>query len=47
MMEMMQAMVADENGWMLMNATRQAMGMTLEQARRAEARSNRSYNSWI
>jgi len=47
MMEMMQAMVADDNGWMLMNATRQAMGMTLEQARRAEARSNSSYNSWI
>ena len=47
LLEMMEATVADDNGWMLMNATRQAMGMTLEQARRAEARSDSSYNSWI
>ena len=47
LLEMIQATTADDNGWMLMNATRQAMGMTLEQARRAEARSDSSYNSWI
>ena len=29
------------------SATRQAMGMTLEQARQAEARSDGGYNSWI
>ena len=47
LLEMIEATVADDDGWMLMNPTRQAMGMTLEQARRAEARSESDYNSWI
>ena len=47
LLEMIQATIQDEDGWALMNATRQAMGMTLEQARQAEARSDGGYNSWI
>ena len=47
LLEMIQATVQDQDGWALMNATRQAMGMTLEQARQAEARSDGGYNSWI
>ena len=47
LLEMIQATIQDQDGWALMNATRQAMGMTLEQARQAEARSDGGYNSWI
>ena len=45
--EMIEATIADDEGWALMNTQRQAMGMTLEQARRAESMSDTSYNSWI
>ena len=45
--EMIAATVADEHGWMLMNPTRQAMGMTLEQARQAEVMSGGKSASWI
>jgi hypothetical protein len=43
----MEATVADENGWALLNVQRQAMGMTLEQAQRAESMSDPGYHSWI
>ena len=45
--ELIAATVADEDGWMLLNATRQAMGMTLEQARRAEVMEGGRGGSWI
>ena len=47
MAEIIAATVADENGWMLMSPDRQAMGMTLEQCRRAEAMSDGGAYSWI
>ena len=47
MKEMIAATVADDDGWMLLNATRQAMGMTLEQARRAEVMDGGKGGSWI
>ena len=47
MSEMIAATVADENGWMLMSPDRQAFGMTLEQAKRAEAMTKGSGHSWI
>ena len=47
MMEMIEATIADENGWMLMNPDRQALGMTIEQCREAEAMSGRGGGSWI
>jgi hypothetical protein len=46
-LEMIEATIADENGWMLMTPDRQAFGMTLEQARRAEAMSDGGSHSWI
>ncbi len=45
--EMIAATVADEDGWALLNPTRQALGMTIEQARRAEAMSGGKSASWI
>ena len=47
MAEIIAATVADEDGWMLMSPDRQAMGMTLEQCRRAEAMSDGGAHSWI
>ena len=47
MLEMIAATVADDEGWALMNTQRQAMGMTLEQAKRAESMSDPGYHSWI
>jgi hypothetical protein len=47
MKEMIAATVADDDGWMLLNATRQAMGMTIEQARRAEVMDGGKGGSWI
>ena len=47
MLEMIAATVADDDGWALLSTQRQAMGMTLEQARRSESMSDTSYNSWI
>ena len=45
--ELIAATIADEDGWMLLNATRQAMGMTIEQARRAEVMEGGQGGSWI
>ena len=47
MLEMIAATIADEDGWALLNTQRQAMGMTLEQARQAESMSDPGYHSWI
>ena len=47
MKELIAATIADETGWMLLNPTRQAMGMTLEQARRAEVMDGGRGGSWI
>ena len=47
MKEMISATVADDDGWMLLNATRQAMGMSIEQARRAEVMDGGKGGSWI
>jgi hypothetical protein len=47
MLEMIAATVANDEGWALMNTQRQAMGMTLEQAKRAESMSDPGYHSWI
>jgi len=43
----MAATIADDDGWALLNTQRQAMGMTLEQAQRAESMSDPGYHSWI
>ena len=45
--ELIAATVADEDGWMLLNPTRQAMGMTIEQAKRAEVMDGGRGGSWI
>ena len=45
--ELIEATVADENGWMLMSPDRQAFGLSLEQARRAEAMGDGKSSSWI
>ena len=45
--ELFAATVADDDGWMLLNATRQAMGMTIEQAQRAEVMDGGRGGSWI
>jgi hypothetical protein len=47
MKEVIAATVADDDGWMLLNATRQAMGMSIEQARRAEVMDGGKGGSWI
>ena len=47
LMEMIEATIADENGWMLLSPDRQAFGMTLEQARQAETMSGSGGGSWI
>ena len=47
LLEIMAATVADEDGWALLNIQRQAMGMTLEQAKQAESMSDPGYHSWI
>lgn len=46
-LELVAATVADENGWMLLNPTRQAMGMTIEQAKQAEVMDGGRGGSWI
>ena len=45
--ELIAATIADEDGWMLLNATRQAMGFTLEQARRAEVLDGGKGGNWM
>ena len=45
--ELLEAEIGDENGYMLMNIDRLALGMTLEQARKAEASAGISRGSWL
>lgn len=46
-LELLEAEIGDENGYMLMNIDRLALGMTLEQARKAEASTGISRGSWL
>ncbi|MAB74942.1 MAG: DNA maturase B [Verrucomicrobiales bacterium] len=46
-LEMIEATIADEDGWMLMNPDRQALGMTIEQCKQAEMLNGSRGGSWI
>ena len=47
LVEIMEASFKDAGGWQLLTPTRQAMGMTVEQARRAEVMDGGKGGSWI